>query len=429
MDISVDGEREGTITFELFADIVPKTAENFRALCTGEKGIGRTTKKPLHYKGSIFHRIIKGFIAQGGDFSKRDGTGGESIYGGRFADENFRLKHEGPGILSMANAGADTNGSQFFITFAAAPHLDGKHVVFGKVIEGMDVLKKIEQLRTADRGRPTVPVKIINCGEVSVGKENGDVANDEDKKKAKKLKGKETVLSDDDTRKIRKRRKHRKVRKDRRKKRRRHYSSDSDTSSESDSESDSSDSETDSYTSSSDISSSSEDEKARRRRKSSKRTRRKHAKKKKDKKRGKRYSRKTKRSRRKSKWSSDSDNSSDSESDSDSDSESLTCSETDSERTKKSKTLLRAVDKPHSSGKFLPSLPADETLDKQVVEEKSVVVKDVLEEEGELFKENQEKIKGMDAVEVKANSSPGSRSPQSDAPSRSRSPTLYQQKG
>ncbi|KAH9298183.1 hypothetical protein KI387_029865, partial [Taxus chinensis] len=410
----------------LFADIVPKTAENFRALCTGEKGIGRTTKKSLHYKGSIFHRIIKGFVAQGGDFSKKDGTGGESIYGGRFADENFRLNHDGPGILSMANAGANTNGSQFFITFAAAPHLDGKHVVFGKVVEGMDVLKKIERLHTADRGRPTVPVKIINCGEVPVSKENGVVANDEDKRKAKKIKGKDALASDDETRKSRKRRKHRKVRKDRRKKRRRYYSSDSDTSSESDSESDSSDSETDSYTSSSDISSSSEDEKVRRKRKSSKRNRRKHAKRKKDKKRGKRHSRKLKRSRRKSKWSSESDYSSDSDSESESDSGSDTESDSGSdvsETTRKSKTVSRVADKPHAGGKHLPTLPNDATLDKQVVEEMAVVVKDVIKEEGELCKENQEKVKVTDVVEVKANRSLGSRTPQSDAPSRSRSPT------
>lgn len=413
MDILVDGERAGTIVLELFADIVPKTAENFRALCTGEKGIGRTTKKPLHYKGSTFHRIIKGFVAQGGDFSKKDGTGGESIYGGKFADENFQLHHDGPGILSMANAGPHTNGSQFFITFAAAPHLDGKHVVFGRVVEGIDVMKKIERLPTADRGRPVVPVKISNCGEVSPGKDNGIVSIDEDKKKGKKLKAtKEAVSSDDDSRKMRKRKKHRRVRKDRRKRRRRHYSSDSDTSSDTDSDSDSSDSESDSYSSSDDTSTSSKDDRVRRKKKSSRKSKHRHTKRRRDKRRGKRHGRKVKRSRRKSKWSSDSDYSSSSDTESETSSESDTESDSESDvgkRSVKLKTHSRAVEKPQNS-------------DKQgIEEEKGIVVKDIVEE-GELVKENEEKTKEMDVVEVKADRSPDSRSPQSDAPSGSRSP-------
>ncbi|KAI9219075.1 peptidyl-prolyl cis-trans isomerase cyp5 [Blastocladiella britannica] len=163
-DIAVGGVKSGRLTFELFADTVPKTAENFRALCTGEKGVGKSGKA-LHFKGSAFHRVIPGFMAQGGDFTRGNGTGGESIYGLKFPDENFKLKHVGRGVLSMANAGPNTNGSQFFCTFLTTPWLDGRHTVFGKMVEGEKVLDLIEAVGS-DSGRVSKAVEVIDCGEV-----------------------------------------------------------------------------------------------------------------------------------------------------------------------------------------------------------------------------------------------------------------------
>lgn len=166
-DLSIGGKPAGRLTFELFNDTVPKTAENFRALCTGEKGTGETGKL-LHYKGSHFHRIIPEFMCQGGDFTNGNGTGGESIYGRNFPDEHFDGKagsHDIPGLLSMANAGPDTNGSQFFITTVATPHLDGKHVVFGKLTDGADVLDQVERVGSGS-GQPQEPVRIEDCGEL-----------------------------------------------------------------------------------------------------------------------------------------------------------------------------------------------------------------------------------------------------------------------
>ncbi|KAI9250781.1 peptidyl-prolyl cis-trans isomerase cyp5 [Sporodiniella umbellata] len=163
-DVAVNGNPSGRMTFKLFADTVPKTAENFRALCTGEKGKG-LSGKPLHFKNSIFHRIIPGFMAQGGDFTLGDGRGGESIYGHKFADENFTLKHTSKGLLSMANAGPNTNGSQFFITFDQTPWLNGNHTVFGEMVEGESVLDLLEK-HGSQSGRPTSMIEIVDCGEL-----------------------------------------------------------------------------------------------------------------------------------------------------------------------------------------------------------------------------------------------------------------------
>jgi peptidyl-prolyl isomerase H (cyclophilin H) len=163
-DISIGNNPAGRIKFELFSQIVPRTAENFRQLCTGEFKKNQT---PTGYKNSSFHRVIKDFMVQGGDIINNDGTGNLSIYGERFEDENFILKHSSQGLLSMANNGQNANGSQFFITCAKCEFLDGKHVVFGRVIDGLVVLKKIEQVAThGGTNKPKVPVVITECGEM-----------------------------------------------------------------------------------------------------------------------------------------------------------------------------------------------------------------------------------------------------------------------
>ena len=196
MDLQIGGRRAGRLVFELFADIVPKTCENFRCLCTGERGLARKSGKALHFKNTLFHRVIKGFMMQGGDFQNFNGTGGESIYGGKFEDENFVNIHNGAGVLSMANAGKNTNGSQFFISFRKAEHLDGKHVVFGRVVEGMELVKECEEVETGENDRPLDPIIIARCGELErVLVEVEETESEDEEETATKPAGKELAMA------------------------------------------------------------------------------------------------------------------------------------------------------------------------------------------------------------------------------------------
>ncbi|CAF2239102.1 hypothetical protein YC2023_095357 [Brassica napus] len=165
LDIDIEGQRLGRIVIGLYGNVVPKTVENFRALCTGEKGKA-SSGKPLHYKGTQFHRIVSGFVVQGGDIIHGDGKGSESTYGGTFPDENFKAKHSHAGVVAMANTGPDSNGSQFFITTIKATWLEGEHVVFGKVIQGMDNVFAIEGGAGTYSGKPRKKVVIADSGEI-----------------------------------------------------------------------------------------------------------------------------------------------------------------------------------------------------------------------------------------------------------------------
>lgn len=209
-DISLGGLPAGRIVFELHPDLAPKTCENFRALCTGEKGIGQKTCKPLYYKGIIFHRVVKDFMIQSGDFSNGNGTGGESIYGGTFDDEAFTLKHDKPFLLSMANRGKNTNGSQFFITTQPAPHLDNVHVVFGHVVSGHDLVRQLELLPVDRNSRPLQDAVVANCGEL--------VRQIKEKKEKKKKKSKSCTSDDSEAEGTKKRKKEKKKKKDKKSK-------------------------------------------------------------------------------------------------------------------------------------------------------------------------------------------------------------------
>jgi len=169
MDVAIDGEAAGRIEFGLYGKQTPRTAENFRCLCTGEKGLGRDSGKALHFRNTVFHRVIKGFMMQGGDFSAMNGTGGESIYGGKFEDENLDvLQHNSAGIVSMANSGRNTNGRQVFVTSRKTEHLGGKHVVVGRVVEGMQLVHAIEKCETDGNDRPIEPIVVARSGELEL---------------------------------------------------------------------------------------------------------------------------------------------------------------------------------------------------------------------------------------------------------------------
>lgn len=414
LDVSIDGNAAERIIIELFADVVPKTAENFRALCTGEKGVGVSTGKPLHYKGSTFHRIIKGFMAQGGDFSKGNGTGGESIYGGKFADENFKLDHSEAGQLSMANGGPNTNGSQFFIIFKRQPHLDGKHVVFGKVVNGMDIVKKMEQLGTTD-GRTSGLVKIVDCGEVSNGKMQSSIVAEKEKKKKPAT---EDASNDDSDSHAK--RKPKASLKDKRRKR--SYSSSGPDSSETDSHSDSeSDASSESYSSSS-----SSDGRRRKKRKLTKKGKRQHGKKGRAGERKKRRAHRSRRSKRNSRRYSGS--SSDTDISGSSSSRASSSDEENARRGKSSRKTnkISEQEKKPASEKNPPS-PRFRSGEEQKGDDRKHTGDDSSHEEGELPQKSVSHLNnGQGRIKDNENAARGQ---QADGSSRSKSRSLTPSSG
>ncbi|CAD6251476.1 unnamed protein product [Miscanthus lutarioriparius] len=314
LDVSVGDEPDERMIFELFADVAPLTTENFRALCTGELGIGQKTKKPLCYKGSLFHRVIKGFMAQGGDIAKRNGSGGESMYSGKFADETCVLPHDDRGLLTTSDTGSKASGSQFCITFKPNSHLDRKHTVFGKLVVGSDVLKRIEQVDVqSPDSTPVVPVTIVNCGELTDRKDVGSI--EIDKKRAAKSKLSKDISSDDESNEGQHKRRRNKSSKRRRKKRRYSYS-ESDSSSESETESSDSESDSDTYSSDSSDVSSSSDDRRRCRKRHSKKNKRKRSRRKRDHRRERRRRKRDRKSKQKPKRIIKGDNEAESTSDS-----------------------------------------------------------------------------------------------------------------
>ncbi|KAG6819587.1 hypothetical protein H0H93_010471 [Arthromyces matolae] len=185
-DFTVDNQPLGRVIFELYNDTAPKTTENFRILCTGERGISPASQHPLYYKNSTIHRSIQDFMIQGGDFTKFNGSGGESIYGSSFADEDLERPLDAEALLCMANKGPDTNNSQFFITLRPCPHLNGKHVVFGRVIRGFDIVQKISTIPVDAKSRPLTPVVISNCGELELRKPPAQPLAEEQSKSEKR---------------------------------------------------------------------------------------------------------------------------------------------------------------------------------------------------------------------------------------------------
>mmetsp|Transcript_23549 Transcript_23549/g.42485 ORF Transcript_23549/g.42485 Transcript_23549/m.42485 type:complete len:481 (+) Transcript_23549:77-1519(+) len=187
LDVSIGNRAGGRVVFELFADVTPRTVENFRGLCTGEYGVGKTTKKKLCYEGCQFFRSVKGFMIQSGDFQFNNGDGGESIYGGTFNDEDFSRRHTQAGVLSMANKGRNSNGSQFFVTLKRSVQLDNKHIAFGQVVDGMDVIRAIAQVPTDRDEKPRVPITIVGSGELGAKTSSGSDLHTQMSKEINKL--------------------------------------------------------------------------------------------------------------------------------------------------------------------------------------------------------------------------------------------------